>query len=99
MRAQQNRRAGGSYAADTAHAYTQAASKQGRRDGVAQTEQQFVVLAPAERERRIVADGRAEGRGERQCAGIDLGPGAAAFEDMTEVLPQPVAQVDSGRCR
>ena len=94
-----DRLAGGRYAADTAHAHAQAARKRGRRNGAAQAEQQFVVLAAAQRERRIVADGRAVGRGKRHCADVDFGADSAAFENVAEVLPQSVAQIDRGRRR
>jgi hypothetical protein len=61
-----------------------------------QAEQQFVVLAAAERQRRIVADRGAVGFRERQRVGVDFGADAAAFENVAKVLPQPVAQIDRG---
>src|SRR4029077_4848085 len=87
------------YGAKRRSGHEQVASKRGRRNGAAQAEQQFVVLAALERERRIVADGRAVGRGKWHRADADFRTDFAAFENVAEVLQQTVAQVDCGRRR
>ena len=69
----------------------EAARKRGRRDVAAQAEQQFVVLAAAQRERRIIAEDCAVGRGKRHRADVDFGADSAPFENVAEVLPQSVA--------
>ena len=83
--------------ADATHRHAQAPRQRCFAAAGPHAEKQFVVFATAQRVNEIVAHQRAIGRRDRNSRRVDFRADAASFQNVPEVLHEPVADVDRGR--